>query len=73
MFLPNGPIDNNSALVQVVASRLFGTQPFPEPMLIGANPLPEPMTTQLTDAEAYIRHLVSIRLTWLVGYMGNKE
>ena len=38
-FAPNGPIDNKSALVQVMACRLFG-----------AKPLPEPMLSQFTDA-----------------------
>ena len=39
----NGPIDSKSALVQVMACRLFGAKPLPEPMLF-----------QFT--EAYIRH-----------------
>ena len=38
-FVPKGPIDNKSALVVVMACRLFGTMPLPEPML-----------TQFTDA-----------------------
>ena len=42
-FVPKGPIDNIPALVQVMACRLFG-----------AKPLPEPMLTQFT--EAYMRH-----------------
>ena len=33
-FVLKGPIDNKSALVQVMACRLFGADPFPEPMLI---------------------------------------
>ena len=37
--VPKDPIDNKSALVQVVACRLFG-----------AKPLPAPMLTQFTDA-----------------------
>ena len=37
--VPNDLIDNKAALVQVMACRLFGTKPLPEPMLI-----------QLTDA-----------------------
>ena len=42
-FVPKGPIDNKSALVQVMACRLYG-----------AKPLSEPMLTQFTDA--YMRH-----------------
>ena len=42
-FVPKNPIDNKSALVQVMACRLFGDKPLPEPML-----------TQSTDA--YMRH-----------------
>ena len=42
-IVPKGPIDNESALVQLMACRLFG-----------ANPLPEPILSQLTDA--YMRH-----------------
>ena len=38
-FVPKGPFDNKSALVQVMAWRLSGDKPFPEPML-----------TQFTDA-----------------------
>ena len=33
-FVPKGPIDSNSALVQVMAWCLFGTKPFSEPMLM---------------------------------------
>ena len=33
-FVPKGPIDNSSALIQVVACLLFGTKPLTEPMLI---------------------------------------
>ena len=32
-FVPKGPIDNKSALVQVMACRLRGDKPLPEPML----------------------------------------
>ena len=42
-FIPNGPIDYKSALVQVVAWHRPGEKPLPESML-----------TQFTDA--YIRH-----------------
>ena len=42
-FVPKGPIDNKSALVQVMAWRGTGDKPFPEPML-----------TQFSDA--YMRH-----------------
>ena len=38
-FVPKSPIGNKSTLVQVMACRLFG-----------AKPLPEPMLTQFTDA-----------------------
>ena len=38
-FIPKGPIDNKSALVQVMAWRRTGDKPLPEPML-----------TQFTDA-----------------------
>ena len=38
-FVPKGPIDNKSTLVQVMAWRLTGDKPLPEPML-----------TQFTDA-----------------------
>ena len=40
---PKGPIDNNKALVQVMAWRRTGNKPLPEPML-----------TQFTDA--YVWH-----------------
>ena len=42
-FVPNGPIDNNPALVQVMAWRRIGDKPLSEPML-----------TRFTDA--YMRH-----------------
>ena len=42
-FVPKGPIDNKSALVQVMTWRPTGDKPLPEPML-----------TQFTDA--YMRH-----------------
>ena len=42
-FVPKRPIDNKSALVQVMARRRTGDKP-----------LPEPMMTQFTDA--YMRH-----------------
>ena len=42
-FVPKGPIDYNSALVQVVAWHRAGKKPLPESML-----------TQFNDA--YIRH-----------------
>ena len=42
-FVPKGPIDNKSALVQVMAWRRTGDKPLPEPIL-----------TQFTDA--YMRH-----------------
>ena len=32
-FVPRGPIDNNPALVQVMAWRWRGDKPLPEPML----------------------------------------
>ena len=32
-FVPNGPIDNNPALVQVMAWRRTGDKPLSEPML----------------------------------------
>ena len=38
-FVPKGPIDDKSALVQVKSGHLFDAKPFPEPML-----------TQFTDA-----------------------
>ena len=42
-FVPKGPIDKKSALVQVMDCRRFG-----------AKPLPETMLAQFTDA--YMRH-----------------
>ena len=42
-FVPNGPIDNNPTLVQLMAWRQIGDKPLYEPML-----------TQFTDA--YMRH-----------------
>ena len=39
MFVLKGPTDNNPALVQIMACRLFDTKPLSEPML-----------TQFTDA-----------------------
>ena len=42
-FVPKGPIDSKLSLVLVMACRLFG-----------AKPLPEPMLTQFIDA--YMRH-----------------
>ena len=38
-FVPKDPIDNKSALLQVMASRQTGDKPLPEPML-----------TQVSDA-----------------------
>ena len=32
-FVPKGPIDNNSALVQIMAWRWIGDKPLSEPML----------------------------------------
>ena len=32
-FVPKGQVDNKSTLVQVMACRLFGAKPLPEPML----------------------------------------
>ena len=34
MFVPNDPIDNNSALVQVMAWRRPGDKPWSEPMMV---------------------------------------
>ena len=31
-FVPNGPIDNNTALVQIMAWHRAGDKPLPEPM-----------------------------------------
>ena len=42
-FVPNGPIDNNPELVQIMAWRRKGDKPLSEPML-----------TRFTDA--YMRH-----------------
>ena len=42
-FVPNSPIDNKPALVQVMASHQTGDKPLPEPILI-----------QFTNA--YMRH-----------------
>ena len=42
-FVPEGPINNKTALVQVMAWRRIGDKPLPKPML-----------TQFTDA--YMRH-----------------
>ena len=42
-FVPKGPIENNQALVQIMAWRRIGDKPLSEPML-----------TQFTDA--YMRH-----------------
>ena len=42
-FVPNDLIDNNSALIQIMAHRLFGAEPLSEPMLI-------------RFIEAYVRH-----------------
>ena len=41
-FVPKSPIDNKSALVQVMAWRQTGDKPLPEPMMI-----------QLTDANMW--------------------
>ena len=46
-FVPEGPIDNKSALVQVMAW-----------CQTGAKPLPKPIMTQFNDA--YMRHLASL-------------
>ena len=43
MFVPNGPIYNNPALVQIMAWRRIGDKPLSEPML-----------SRFTDA--YMRH-----------------
>ena len=45
--VPKGPIDNNPALVQIMAWRLFGTKSLSEPML-----------TRFTDA--HMRHSSSM-------------
>ena len=42
-YVPKGPVDNKSALVQAVACRQTGDKPLPEPML-----------TQFIDA--YMQH-----------------
>ena len=42
-FVPKGPIDNNPALVQIMAWRWLGDKPLSDPML-----------TRFTDA--YMRH-----------------
>ena len=34
-FVPKGPIDNNTALIQIMALRRIGDKPLSEPMLIG--------------------------------------
>ena len=47
MFIDKGPFENESALVQVMAYRLFGNKPLPEAML-----------TQFMDA--YMCHQVSV-------------
>ena len=36
-FVPKGPIDNKSALVQVVAWRRTGDKPLPEPKMTQCN------------------------------------
>ena len=46
MFVPKGPIDNNPALVQIMAWRQIGDK---------LKPVSEPMLTQFTDA--HMRHL----------------
>ena len=33
-FVPKGPINNNTALVQIMACRLFGDKPLSEPMMV---------------------------------------
>ena len=43
-FVPKGPIDNNQALIQIMAWRRIGDKPLSEPML-----------TRFIDA--YMRHL----------------
>ena len=42
-YVPRSPDDNKAALVQIMAWRLFGAKPFPEPMV-----------TQFIDV--YMRH-----------------
>ena len=44
-FVPRGPIDNNLALVQIMAWRRIGDKPLSEPML-----------TQFTDAYYMLHH-----------------
>ena len=59
-FVPNGPTDNKSVLVQVMAWHRTGNMPLPEPMLTqftdirgrrvkasAYKPLPDPMLTQI--------------------------
>ena len=46
-FVPKGPIDNKSALVQIMAWRREGNKP-----------LPEPMVSHFTDA--YMLHSVEM-------------
>ena len=54
-FVPKGPIDNKQALVEVMACRLFGTKPLPEPIL-----------TRFTDA--YMRH--KEEMSWIAYFIG---
>ena len=55
-FVPKGPIDNKSSLVQGMAWRRTGVRPLPEPVL-----------TKFTDA--YMRHsgeMKSYRFHWII-------
>ena len=45
-FVPNGRIDNNPALIQIIAWRWTGDKPLPEPMMAWF-------------ADAYMRHTAS--------------
>ena len=54
-FIPKGQIDNNQALVEIMAWRRKGNKPLSEPMLI-----------RLTDA--YMQHKGEMRL-WFAAYM----
>ena len=55
-FVPKGPLDNESALVQVMAWHRTGD-----------NPLPEPMLTQFTDP--YMRHSGEMS-EWVIKFNG---
>ena len=70
-FVPRGPIDNNEALVQIMACRLFGAKPLSEPMLTQFFQLLSTFIgeQQSLDAFGYVWY----KKTYMVDWIEKKE